>query len=91
MNKFLEAEKALLTEKNLKKNIVSKDVENSIPNGAAGFYLLGIICEKLVRVYLFNFFSKLNQNFLSKIIIMNNILKIIRIDQMKLINYIKNL
>lgn len=48
MNKFLEAEKALLTEANLKKNILSKDVENAIPNGSAGFYLLGVIAEKLV-------------------------------------------
>lgn len=49
MNRFLEAEKGLLTEKNLKKNLLSKDVENSIPNGSAGFYLLGIISEKLVK------------------------------------------
>jgi len=49
MNKLLEAEKALMTEANLKKNISSKDVENAIPNGAAGFYLLAIIAEKLVN------------------------------------------
>ena len=31
-----------------KRTISSRDVQNVIPNGAAGYYLLGIICEKLV-------------------------------------------
>lgn len=72
MNKLLEAEKALLTENNLKKSILSKDVENTIPNGAAGFYLLGIIAEKLVNYLYSNFiFNKLFQNFYAIILIKN--------------------
>ncbi len=62
MNKLLEAEKALLTENNLKKNVQSKDVEKAIPNGAAGFYLLGIIAEKMVKknIFIKVILSKLN-------------------------------
>ena len=49
MNKYSEAEKALLTEKHFKKNLLCKDIETAIPNGACGFYLMGIIAEKLVN------------------------------------------
>ena len=44
----MEAERALLTDKNYTKNICSKEVENDIPNGAGGYWLIGIIAEKLV-------------------------------------------
>jgi len=48
----VEAEKALLTDKLFCKNIMSKELESVIPNGSAGYYLLGIITEKLgVRIY----------------------------------------
>ena len=48
MNKLTEAERALMTDKHYSKSVNSKEVENSIPFGAAGFYLLGTIAEKLV-------------------------------------------
>jgi anaphase-promoting complex subunit 3 len=54
LNKLVEAERALLTDKYFSKNILSKEVEGIIPNGAAGYYLLGLITEKL-GVYFFNF------------------------------------
>jgi hypothetical protein len=44
----VEAERALLTDKHYSKNILSKDVESVVPNGSAGYYLLGLIAEKLV-------------------------------------------
>jgi len=52
MNKFHEAEKALLTEKYLKMNVISKDLENIIPSGSYGYYLLGIINEKFVNYFI---------------------------------------
>jgi hypothetical protein len=54
LNKLVEAERALLTDKYFSKNILSKEVEGTIPNGAAGYYLLGLITEKL-GVLIFDF------------------------------------
>ena len=48
LNRLVEAERALLTDKHYTKSILSKDLEAVIPNGAAGYYLLGQIAEKLV-------------------------------------------
>jgi hypothetical protein len=49
LNKLSEAERALLTDNfYTKKSIISKEVMNVIPNGASGYYQLGIIFEKLV-------------------------------------------
>jgi anaphase-promoting complex subunit 3 len=48
LNRLVEAERALLTDKHYSKSILSKDVESVIPNGSAGYYLLGLIAEKLV-------------------------------------------
>ena len=47
LNKLLEAETALLTDKHFSKSILSKDSESVIPNGSAGYYLLGLIIEKI--------------------------------------------
>ncbi len=47
LNKLVEAERALLTDKYFSKNILSKEIEGIIPNGAAGYYILGVITEKL--------------------------------------------
>jgi hypothetical protein len=47
MNKLVEGERALLTDKHFSKNILSKEVEGVIPNGSAGYYLLGLITEKI--------------------------------------------
>lgn len=47
MNKLVEGERALLTDKHFSKNILSKEVESVIPNGSAGYYLLGMITEKI--------------------------------------------
>ncbi len=49
LNRLVEAERALLTDKHYSKSILSKDVESVIPNGPAGYYLLGLIAEKLVN------------------------------------------
>jgi hypothetical protein len=49
MHKLVEAERALMTDKHYTKSVNSKEVEGVIPNGAAGFFLLGIIAEKLNR------------------------------------------
>jgi hypothetical protein len=50
LNKLSEAERALLTDNYYtKKSVISKEVVSVIPNGASGYYLLGLICEKLVR------------------------------------------
>ena len=46
LNKFIDAEKSLLQKFLTKKN---ENYDNVIPNGAAGYYLLGIVCEKLSR------------------------------------------
>ena len=46
LNKFIDAEKSLLQKFFTKKN---ENYDNVIPNGAAGYYLLGIVCEKLSR------------------------------------------
>lgn len=50
MNKYHEAEKALLTERFLKMNVLSKDLENIIPSGSYGYFLLGNVSEKLVKL-----------------------------------------
>ena len=53
LNKLLEAETALLTDKHFSKSILSKDSESVIPNGSGGYYLLGLIIEKIgVKLYL---------------------------------------
>ena len=49
LNKFIDAEKALVTEKYYSKGLAIKEIENVIPNGAAGYYLLGIVFEKMSR------------------------------------------
>ena len=56
LNKYTEAEKALLCDKT-SHNVNSKEVELVIPNGASGYYLLGLICERSVNyLYLYNLF-----------------------------------
>lgn len=47
LNRLVEGERALLTDKHFSKNILSKDLESVIPNGSAGYFLLGLITEKL--------------------------------------------
>jgi len=47
LNKLVEAERALLTDKHFSKNILSIELESVVPNGSAGYYLLGLVCEKL--------------------------------------------
>ncbi len=47
LNRLVEGERALLTDKHFSKNILSKELESVIPNGSAGYYLLGLITEKL--------------------------------------------
>lgn len=32
---------------------MAKDIESAIPNGASGYYLLGLITEKLVRIFIY--------------------------------------
>jgi hypothetical protein len=55
MNKYHEAEKALMTEKYIKMNVIAKDLESIIPSGSYGYYLLGIINENFVNFFiLFN-------------------------------------
>jgi hypothetical protein len=54
MNKLVEGERALLTDKHFSKNILSKEVESVIPNGSAGYYLLGMITEKIGVIFLNN-------------------------------------
>ena len=49
LNKFIDAEKALLTGQFYTKSLNNKEIEKVIPNGAAGYYLLGIVLEKLSR------------------------------------------
>ena len=48
LNKLIEAEKAIYGEKGLNYSINDQKLENEIVFGAAGFYLLGTICERLV-------------------------------------------
>ena len=48
LNRIVDAEKALLNKKTLKGHHMM-EIEKHVPNGAAGFYLLGKICEKEVR------------------------------------------
>ena len=50
LNKLIEAEKAIYGEKGLNYSITAPELENEIVFGSAGYYLLGIICEKLVRL-----------------------------------------
>ena len=49
LNRFIEAEKALLTDKYFSKGINDKEIEKVIPFGAAGYFLLGIVMEKMER------------------------------------------
>lgn len=47
LNKLQEAEKALLGKKSVKGNTeADKNLLSNVPNGAAGIYLLGQICER---------------------------------------------
>ena len=48
LNKLIEAEKAIYGDKGLNYSISAPELENEIIFGSAGYYLLGIICEKLV-------------------------------------------
>jgi hypothetical protein len=49
LNKLNDAERALMTDTYYgKKTASSKEVQMIVPNGAAGMYLLGVICEKMV-------------------------------------------
>ena len=49
LNKFIDAEKSLLTGQFYTKGLNNKEIEKVIPNGASGYYLLGIILEKMSR------------------------------------------
>ncbi len=45
-----DAERALMTDVYYgKRTASSKEVQMVIPNGAAGMYLIGVICEKQVK------------------------------------------
>lgn len=50
LGKHREAEKALIPDCLYNKNIKSKETEQGIPEGAAGFYLLGVLSEELVNI-----------------------------------------
>ena len=49
LNKFIDAEKGILTKKLFGKGINHKDLEEVVPQGAYGYYLYGNILEKLNR------------------------------------------
>ena len=49
LNKFIDAEKGILTQKLFGKGINHKDLEEVVPQGAYGYYLYGNILEKLNR------------------------------------------
>ena len=46
LNKFIDAEKGILTKKLFGKGINHKDLEEVVPQGAYGYYLYGNILEK---------------------------------------------
>ena len=58
LNRLIEAEKAIYGEKGLNYSINDPNLESEIVFGAAGYYLLGQICEKLVK---YTFITKLEQ------------------------------
>ena len=49
LNKFIDAEKGILTQKLFGKGINNKDLDEVVPQGAYGYYLYGNILEKLNR------------------------------------------
>ncbi len=49
LNRLIEAEKAIYGEKGINYALTDRNLENEIVFGAAGYYLLGMICEKLVK------------------------------------------
>ena len=50
LNKLADAEKALLNRKNIKQyQQQDQNILNQVPNGAAGLYLLGQICERQIK------------------------------------------
>ena len=49
LNKFIEAEKGILTQKLFGKGINNKELDEVMPQGAYGYYLYGNILEKLNR------------------------------------------
>ena len=49
LNKFIDAEKGILTKKLFGKGLNHKDLEEVVPQGAYGYYLYGNILEKLNR------------------------------------------
>ena len=49
LNKFIDAEKGILTKKLFGKGLSHKDLEEVVPQGAYGYYLYGNILEKLNR------------------------------------------
>ena len=49
LNKFIDAEKGILTKKLFGKGLNNKDLEEVVPQGAYGYYLYGNILEKLNR------------------------------------------
>ena len=58
LNRLVEGERALLTDKHFSKGVLSKDLEGVIPNGSAGYYLLGLITEKLGVIFIITYFKK---------------------------------
>ena len=49
LNKFIDAEKGILTQKLFGKGINNKDLDEVVPQGSYGYYLYGNILEKLNR------------------------------------------
>jgi len=49
LNKFIDAEKGILTQKLFGKGINNKELDEVVPQGAYGYYLYGNILEKLNR------------------------------------------
>ena len=49
LNKFIEAEKGILTQKLFGKGLNNKELDEIVPQGAYGYYLYGNILEKLNR------------------------------------------
>ena len=49
LNKFIDAEKGILTQKLFGKGLDSKELDEVVPQGAYGYYLYGNILEKLNR------------------------------------------
>ena len=49
LNKFIDAEKGILTQKLFGKGLNNKELEEVVPQGAYGYYLYGNILEKLNR------------------------------------------